>query len=107
MLGFNSRANSVGFVMDKVALEQVFSDYFDLPLSTVLASLHTLLSSSSLAGAGTVGPFETAVPTDSPGLHSFHLLLLLLLLYLIPGINLRADHVRFVVDEVELGQIFL
>jgi hypothetical protein len=50
----------VGFMVDKVALEQVFSEYFGFPCQFSFAKmLHTNLSS----GAGIVGQLVTDVPS--------------------------------------------
>jgi hypothetical protein len=50
----------VGFVVDKVALEQVFSEYFGFPCQF---SFHRLLHVQHLSsGAGTVGQLVADVP---------------------------------------------
>jgi hypothetical protein len=51
---FSKGSGQVGFVVDKVALGQVFSEYFDFPCQSLLHQLlhnHPRLSS----GAGTIG----------------------------------------------------
>jgi hypothetical protein len=51
--GFEPRSGHVGFVVDKVALGQVFSEYFDFPCQF---SFHRLLRIHHLSsGAGTIG----------------------------------------------------
>jgi hypothetical protein len=57
-----ARAGNVGFVVDKVALGQVFSKYFGFPCQFAFHRLlhnHYHLSS----GAGTVGQTVAAVPS--------------------------------------------
>jgi hypothetical protein len=51
--GFEPRSGHVGFVVDKVALGQVFSEYFGFPCKF---SFHRLLHIHHLSsGAGTIG----------------------------------------------------
>jgi hypothetical protein len=52
----------VVFVMDRMALSQIFIEDFGFPLpAIILPMLHTFLS----PGTGTIGLFETAVPGES------------------------------------------
>jgi hypothetical protein len=58
--GFDSRSGYQGFVRDKVALGQVFSEYFDFPCQfSFRQMLHTDLSS----GAGTISPLVAGLPS--------------------------------------------
>jgi hypothetical protein len=58
----------VGFVVDKVALEQVFSEYFSLPCQF---SFHRLLHTHHLlSGAGTVSPHLKKLKTKKKKLTS-------------------------------------
>jgi hypothetical protein len=60
--GFEPRSGHVGFVVDKVELGQVFSEYFGLPCQFSfhrLLHIHHLLSS----GSGTKGKFVADVPS--------------------------------------------
>jgi hypothetical protein len=51
----------MGFVVDKVALGQVFSEYFGFPCQF---SFHRLLHIHHLSfGAGTIGEIEADVPS--------------------------------------------
>jgi hypothetical protein len=52
----------VGFVVDKVALAQVFSEYFGFPYKS---SFHQLLNNHYhlTSGAGTIGQTVAAVPS--------------------------------------------
>jgi hypothetical protein len=50
--GFEPMSNHVGFVVDKVALGQVFSEYFSFLCQL---SFHQLLQTNLSSGAGTVG----------------------------------------------------
>jgi hypothetical protein len=52
--GFEPGSGHVGFVMDKVGLMQVFSEYFGFPCQS---SFHQLLHNHHLlsSGAGTIG----------------------------------------------------
>jgi hypothetical protein len=51
----------MGFVVDKVALEQVFSEYFGFPCQF---SFHRLLHTNHLSsGAGTTGQLVADVPS--------------------------------------------
>jgi hypothetical protein len=59
--GFEPRSGHVGFVMDKVALRQVFSEYFGFPCQF---SFHRLLHIHHLSsGAGTIGQLVADVPS--------------------------------------------
>jgi hypothetical protein len=58
---FEPRSGHVGFVADKVALGQVFSEYFGFPFQF---SFHRLLHTRHLSsGAGTVGQLVADVPS--------------------------------------------
>jgi hypothetical protein len=60
--GCKPRSGLVGFVVGKVALGQVFSEYFGFPCQFLfhrLLHIHRHLSS----GAGTMGEFVTDVPS--------------------------------------------
>jgi hypothetical protein len=60
--GFEPRSGHVGFVVGKVALGQVFSEYFDFPCQFLfhrLLHIHHHLSS----GAGTIGQLVADVPS--------------------------------------------
>jgi hypothetical protein len=60
--GFNPRSGHVGFVVDKVALGQVFSEYFGFPYQ----SFHQLLYKHHLSsGAGTIGQQWPTYQVDS------------------------------------------
>jgi hypothetical protein len=60
--GFEPRSGHVGFVVDKVALGQVFSEYFGFPCQfSFLGLLRTHLSS----GAGTIGQLVATYQVDS------------------------------------------
>jgi hypothetical protein len=50
----------VGFVVDKVALGQVFSEYFGFPCQS---SFHQLLHNHLPSGAGTIGQILADVPS--------------------------------------------
>jgi hypothetical protein len=50
----------VGFVVDKVALKQVFSEYFGFPCQF---SFHQMLNTHLLSGAGTIGQLVADVPS--------------------------------------------
>jgi hypothetical protein len=57
--GFDPRSSHVGFVVDKVALGQVFSECFCFPCQL---SFHRLLQTNHLSyGAGTIGQLVTDV----------------------------------------------
>jgi hypothetical protein len=56
---FDPRSGHVGFVVDKVALGQVFSEFFDFPCQF---SFHRLLYHLS-SGAGTIGQILADVPS--------------------------------------------
>jgi hypothetical protein len=60
--GFDPRSSNVGFVVNKVALGQVFSKYFDIPCQS---SFHQLLHSHHhlSSGAGTIGQLVADVPS--------------------------------------------
>jgi hypothetical protein len=58
--GFEPRSSRVGFVMDKVALGQVFSKLFGFPCQF---SFHRLLHIHLSSGAGTVGQLVVDVPS--------------------------------------------
>jgi hypothetical protein len=58
--GFDPRSGHVGFVVDKVALGQVFSEYFGFPYQF---SFHRLLHTRLSSGAGTVGQILADVPS--------------------------------------------
>jgi hypothetical protein len=59
--GFEPRSGHVGFIVDKVALGQVFSEYFGFPCHF---SLHRLLHIHHLSfGAGTIGQLVADVPS--------------------------------------------
>jgi hypothetical protein len=58
---FETRSNDMGFVVDKLALGQVLSQYFCLPCQF---SFRRLLQTHHLSsGAGTVGQLVAAVPS--------------------------------------------
>jgi hypothetical protein len=60
--GFEPRSVLVGFVVNKVALEQVFSEYFGFPFQFsfhLLLHFHHYLSS----GTGTIGQLVADVPS--------------------------------------------
>jgi hypothetical protein len=58
LVGFDPRSNQVGFVVNKVALGQVFSEFFGFPCQFPFRQmLHTHLSS----GASTIGQFVANV----------------------------------------------
>jgi hypothetical protein len=60
-LGFKPRLSHVGFVVDKVALGQVFSKYFGFPCQF---SFHQLLHIHHLSSrAGTIGQSVANVPS--------------------------------------------
>jgi hypothetical protein len=59
--GFEPRSGPVGFVVNKVALEQVFSEYFGFPCQF---SFHRLLHTYHLSsGAGIIGQTVADVPS--------------------------------------------
>jgi hypothetical protein len=58
--GFEPRSGHVGFVVDKVALEQVFSEYFGFPCQI---SFHRLLHADISSGAGTIDQIVADVPS--------------------------------------------
>jgi hypothetical protein len=59
--GFETRSAYVGFVVDKVALRQVFSECFGFPCQF---SFHRLLHTHRLSsGAGTIGQTVAYVPS--------------------------------------------
>jgi hypothetical protein len=55
-----ARSVHVGFVVDKVALGQVFSEYFGSPYQF---SFHRLLHTHLSSGAGTIGQTVADVPS--------------------------------------------
>jgi hypothetical protein len=58
---FDPRSSHVGFVVDKVALGQVFYEYYGFPCQL---SFHRLLHTHHLSsGAGTVGKIVADVPS--------------------------------------------
>jgi hypothetical protein len=61
-LGFGPRSSQVGFVVDKVALGQVFSEYFGFPCQF---SFHRLFNTHHhlSSGAGTTGQLVSDVPS--------------------------------------------
>jgi hypothetical protein len=59
--GFETGSGHVEFVVDKVAVEQVFSEYFGFPCQF---SFHRLLHTHHLSsGAGTIGQLVADVPS--------------------------------------------
>jgi hypothetical protein len=58
--GINPRSSHVGFVVDKVALGQVFSEYFGFPFQFLF---HQILRTRLPSGAGTVGQLVADVPS--------------------------------------------
>jgi hypothetical protein len=59
--GFDPRSDHVRFVVDEVALGQVFSEYFGFPCQS---SFHRLLHNHHLSsGAGTIGQQVADVPS--------------------------------------------
>jgi hypothetical protein len=59
--GFEARSSHVGFVMDKVALGQVSSEYFGFPCQF---SLHRMLHTHHLSsGVDTIGQLVAGVPS--------------------------------------------
>jgi hypothetical protein len=61
VVGFDPRSGHVGFVLDKVALGQVFSEYFGFPCQF---SFHRLLHIYHLSSrAGTIGQLVADVPS--------------------------------------------
>jgi hypothetical protein len=62
--GFDPTSSYVGFVVVKVALGQVFSEYFGFPRQF---SFHRLLHTHHLStGAGTIGQLVADVPSTPP-----------------------------------------
>jgi hypothetical protein len=57
---FEPGSGHVGFVVDKVALEQGFSEYYDFPCQF---SFHQTLNTHLSTGAGTIG--QTAADVQS------------------------------------------
>jgi hypothetical protein len=57
---FDLRSHHVGFLMDKVALGHVFSEYFSLPYQF---SFHQMLHIHPSSGAGTIGYSVADVPS--------------------------------------------
>jgi hypothetical protein len=66
--GFDPRSGHVGFVVDKVALGQVFSEYFGFPCQS---SFHQLLHNHHhlSSGAGTIGQQWPTYQVDSVSPH--------------------------------------
>jgi hypothetical protein len=65
--GFDPRSGYVGFVVDKVALGQVFSEYFGFPCQS---SFHRLLyNHHQSSGAGTIGQEWPTYQVDSVSPH--------------------------------------
>jgi hypothetical protein len=66
--GFYPRSSHVGFVVEKVALEQVFSEYFGFPCQS---SFHRLLHNHHhlSSGAGTIGQQWPSYQVDSVSPH--------------------------------------
>jgi hypothetical protein len=65
--GFEPRSVHVRFVVDKVALEQVFSEYFGFPCQF---SFQRLLHNHHLSsGAGTIGQLVASYQVDSVSPH--------------------------------------
>jgi hypothetical protein len=60
--GFDPGSGHVGFVVNKVALGQVFSAYFGLPCQFAFHRLHHNHHHLS-SGAGTIGQTVAAVPS--------------------------------------------
>jgi hypothetical protein len=58
--GFDPRSSHVGLVVDKVALEQVSSEYFEFPCQF---SFHQTLHHHLSSGAGTRGQLVTEEPS--------------------------------------------
>jgi hypothetical protein len=58
--GFDPRSGQVGFVVDKVALGRVFSEYFGFPCQS---SFHQILQHHNHPGTATIGQSVTAVPS--------------------------------------------
>jgi hypothetical protein len=62
VIGFDPKSGHVGFVMDKVVLEQIFSEYFGFSRQF---SFHKLLHTRHLSsGAGTIGQLLAHVPSE-------------------------------------------
>jgi hypothetical protein len=60
--GFEPKSDHVGFVVDKVALGQIISEYFDFPCQFLFHRLLHILHHLS-SGAGTVGQLVADVPS--------------------------------------------
>jgi hypothetical protein len=58
--GFDPRSGHVGFVVDKAALGQVFSEYYGFPCQF---SFHQLFHTHLSPGAGTLGQMAADVPS--------------------------------------------
>jgi hypothetical protein len=58
--GFDPSFGNVGFVVDEVALGQVFSEYFGFPCQF---SFHRMLHTHLSPGAGTIGQIAADVPS--------------------------------------------
>jgi hypothetical protein len=64
---FDPRSGHVGFVVDKVALGQVFSEYFGFPFQS---SFHQLLHNHNRSsGTGTIGQQWPTYQVDSVSAH--------------------------------------
>jgi hypothetical protein len=57
---FDPKSGHVGFVVDKVALGQVFSQYFSFPCQF---SFHQMLHTHLSSGAGSIGQLVADVPS--------------------------------------------
>jgi hypothetical protein len=58
--GVEPRSGHVRFVVDKVALGQVYSEYFGFPCQF---SFHQLLHTNLSSGAGTIGQLVADIPS--------------------------------------------
>jgi hypothetical protein len=59
--GFDPGSGQVGFVVEKVALGRVFSEYFGFPCQS---SLHKILHHHNHPGQATIGQSVAAVPSE-------------------------------------------
>jgi hypothetical protein len=57
-------SNHVGFVVDKVALGQDISEYFDVPYQFAYHRPHRMLHTHLSSGDGTIGPIVAVMPTE-------------------------------------------
>jgi hypothetical protein len=57
---FDPRTGHVGFVVDKVEMEQVFSKYFSFLFQL---SFHQMLHTHLSSGAGTIGQLVANIPS--------------------------------------------